>query len=107
MTLATGEAEKFLSNVEGLKLSVSVLVVSARSTEGFSGTGVLAGEAFEIVGVSLPAPPGPPYRLAGAETFTDELKESDRGAASLKGKKAEANWRDSGGAGGSARRGDS
>jgi hypothetical protein len=78
----------FLSNRELLKLSVSVRLVSLRSTLGFSGTGVLAGEALEIVGVSLP---GPPYLLAGAETLTEELKESERGTFSLRGRKDEPN----------------
>jgi hypothetical protein len=63
-------------------------VVSERSTLGFSGTGVLAGEAFEMVGVSFP---GPPYLLAGAETLTEELNESERGTASLRGKKEDPN----------------
>ena len=65
-------------------MSVSVRVVSVRSTEGFSGTGVLAGDAFETVGVSFPVIAGPPYRLAGAETLTEELNESDLGTLSLK-----------------------
>jgi hypothetical protein len=78
VTLATGEAEKLRLNKEGLKLSVSVLFVSVRSTVGFSATGVLAGEACEIVGVSLPEIPGPPYLLAGAAARTEELNESDR-----------------------------
>ena len=104
VTLATGEAEKFLLNKEGLKLSVSVLFVSERSTAGFSAIGVLAGEACEIVGVSLPVAP---YLLAGAVPRTEELKESDRWPPSLRGKNEEPNWRDSGGAGGSAPRGDS
>jgi len=102
--LATGEVEKFLSKRDGLKLSVSVLEVSERSTAGLSGRGVPEGEAFEIVGVSFP---GPPYLFAGADPFTDELNESDLGAASLSGKKAGTNCRDSGGAGGSPARGDS
>ena len=78
MTLATGEAEKLRLNKEELKLSVSVRLVSVRSTVGFSGIGVLAGEACEIVGVSLPGAPGPPYLLAGADARTEELNESDR-----------------------------
>ena len=91
VTLATGEAEKLRLNREGLKLSVSVLFVSVRSMFGLSGTGVLAGEACEIVGVSLPGAPGPPNLLAGAEARTEELKESDRCPASLNGRNDEAN----------------
>ena len=88
--LATGDAVTLRSPPPklGTRDSVSVLDVSDRSTAGFSGTGVPAGEAFEMVGVSLP---GPPYLLAGADTFTEELTESDRGTESLSGKNAEAN----------------
>jgi hypothetical protein len=91
VTLATGEAEKLRLNREGLKLSVSVLFVSVRSMVGFSGTGVLAGEACEIVGVSLPGAPGPPYLEAGADARTEELNESERWPASLSGRKEETN----------------
>lgn len=102
--LATGEAFTLRSNRDGPNVSLSVLLVAERSKLGFSGTGVLAGEALEIVGVSLP---GPPNLLAGVDTLTDELNESERGPASLRGRKLDPNCRDSGGAGGSPARGDS
>jgi hypothetical protein len=62
------------------------------------------GDALAMVGVSLPVGP---YLLAGADTFTDELNESDRWAPSRRGRKLDANCLDSGGAGGSPVRGDS